>query len=88
MSRDKSQKGKLGANKLAAIAFEKRYGEMNALFWHTGRGSTDDKRVLLLPSGTIRKEVYDEFFDLWNHLIDSALELEQCSDSRPEKPLA
>lgn len=66
----------------------KRYGETNTLLCPTGRGSTNEKRVLLLPSDTIRKGVYDESFYLWNVRIDSAVELEECSGARPQNTLA
>lgn len=82
-----SRKGKKGANRIAVTAFLKRYSYMNGLPCPTGRGSTENDHVVLLPSDIAKIDVYVEYKRQWSDLIHHAQEVATSGSSAPETPV-
>ena len=64
-----ARKDKIGANRMTAIAFLKRYLEVNGQLCPTVRGTTIDREVAFLPSNTTKIEVHKNFKEDWSDLI-------------------
>lgn len=81
------RKGKLSVQSVIAFLFLERYGELHAMACPSGRGSAEDRPVLLLPSSTTRTTVYGSYKQCLSDLLHSAMERAVTDVIRPFNPL-
>lgn len=64
-----NRKGKLTVQSIVALAFLKRYGELNGMSCPTGRGSTEDNPIYWLPNDTTREGVFETYCTEWLSIL-------------------
>ena len=64
----------LSPQSVIAIAFLKRFGDLNAMPCPTGRGSTDESAVRYLPSSMTVDDVYKNYEEQWETISPCVLD--------------
>lgn len=76
------RKQKHGVKRVVTTAFLKSYRRDNLLEYPSGRGSSTEKALRLLPNALTKMEVYEKYILQWKKIYDAASEIvRHCSQA-------